>query len=165
MSDETRAWIEAAKILGRDPAAHVPCPRCGEAKLAVQDVVVGTTLERHLSCPRCGARNSLLIRLGAEQKARILWFRPEEGGRPSPPPGPYYSAVARFESLSGQWPQEEHGVVLTIRAPVDAEGTMLAGIRTLASGYTPTELWKPGRTFDLYEGPKYVARGDILCLS
>jgi len=61
--DVTKAWIEAGQRLGIDAAASVPCPVCGEADLAVQDVPVDGSdkFERIMRCPKCGSGNILLM--------------------------------------------------------------------------------------------------------
>ncbi len=65
MTSETLKWIEAGKILGRDPDAKVRCPHCGDEYLQVQDVVNPedpNEFERVLTCPGCNASNSLLMK-------------------------------------------------------------------------------------------------------
>ena len=59
-------WVEAASILGRDPAAHVICPASGNAALVVRDVFPeprGRQFERYLVCPACNARNVMRMTL------------------------------------------------------------------------------------------------------
>ena len=69
MSNETRQWIDAGKILAVDPTATVVCPRCGNADLVVHDVSASpTTIERHLRCPVCGAYNAILMKRPQEPK-------------------------------------------------------------------------------------------------
>ena len=97
-----------------------------------------------------------------ERKARIRWRRLEEGGRQSPPPGPDYSTVARFESLADRWPNEAWSIVLHISAPADAEGIMVAEIAMLAGADAPKQLLSPGSRFDLFEGRSQVASGEVL---
>jgi hypothetical protein len=97
-----------------------------------------------------------------ERKTRIRWLKPEEGGRPSPPPGPEYSTVARFEVLADRWPHEAWSIVLNISAPADADGLMVADIRMLAGEEAPKWLLSPGNRFELFEGKKHVASGEVL---
>ena len=61
--DVGKAWLDAGIALGKDPTLHVPCPVCGEANLAVQDVYVegSNSSERILRCPSCGSRIALLV--------------------------------------------------------------------------------------------------------
>jgi hypothetical protein len=70
--------------------------------------------------------------------------------------------VARFESLADRWPHEAWSVVLKIGAPADSEGVMVAGIRMLAGDDAPVELLSPGSRFELFEGRKCVASGEVL---
>lgn len=97
-----------------------------------------------------------------KREARIRSLTLEEGGRPSPPPGPVYSTVARFESLADRWPHEAWSVVLSISAPLDADGIMIAGIRMLAGDDAPKQLLDPGSRFELYEGRQCVAHGEVV---
>jgi len=97
-----------------------------------------------------------------ERKARIWWLKPEEGGRSSPPPGPDYSTVARFETLADSWPHVAWSIVLAISGPADADGMMEVGIRMLAAENAPSELLSRGSRFDLFEGRKLVASGEVL---
>lgn len=52
-------WIEAAKILGANPTAEVPCPECADGPLSVSDHFSpgSQTFERRLTCKKCGAGN------------------------------------------------------------------------------------------------------------
>lgn len=55
-------WIEAARILGEDPSAKVPCPVCGNDFLEVFDVEYGhdpVMFDRYLTCPSCNAQEVL----------------------------------------------------------------------------------------------------------
>lgn len=97
-----------------------------------------------------------------EHRARILWVKPEDGGRRSPPTGPEYSTVARFESLADRWPEEAWSIVLRISASADASGTMLADIRMLVGANAPRDLLASGSRFDLFEGDRHVASGEVL---
>lgn len=65
MKKESRAWIEAGKILARDPEVKVRCPICGEEYLKVTDQPHGPEsnhFDRYMRCPRCGA-TEVLVRL------------------------------------------------------------------------------------------------------
>jgi uncharacterized C2H2 Zn-finger protein len=65
MNDVTAKWIEAAKVLGRDPSAKVPCPVCDFASLEVREVpnpANEAEFERYLQCPSCGAVNIMRMR-------------------------------------------------------------------------------------------------------
>jgi len=70
MNDTTQKWIEAAKLLGRDPAVSVECPVCGSAKLAVEDIPnPGNEMEfeRYLRCPSCDAVNVMKMRKKSDE--------------------------------------------------------------------------------------------------
>jgi len=92
-----------------------------------------------------------------EGRARIRWLTKEEGGRESPPPGPQYSTAARFEVLRDRWPREGWSVVLRIEGADPTE----VGIRPLVPN-APSELFVSGSRFDLFEGSKKVAEGEVL---
>jgi hypothetical protein len=92
--------------------------------------------------------------------ARIRWLRPEEGGRPTPPSGPVYSTVARFEQLAAQWPDEAWSVVISLQEPPDAEGRQTVAIRMLVEA-APVGLLAPGSVFQLFEGRQCVASGEV----
>jgi hypothetical protein len=81
--------------------------------------------------------------------ARLRWLRPEQGGRPSPTPGPTYSTVARFNDF---------------HTPPDQTGTHLVSIRFL-SDIGPVDRLAPDRVFVLYEGHRKVAEGVVLANS
>lgn len=48
-------WLEAAKILGKDPNKKVICPKCNVGYLCIEDVVVEKENKcvRHLLCHNC----------------------------------------------------------------------------------------------------------------
>lgn len=71
MREDSRRWIEAAKILALDAGAQVSCPVCGDGVLAVTDIdyeLDVVMIERHLICPVCGASNSLRINRSNEDR-------------------------------------------------------------------------------------------------
>jgi hypothetical protein len=39
ISKTGKQWIEAAKLLGKEPSALVRCPECGKANLKVEDIL------------------------------------------------------------------------------------------------------------------------------
>jgi DNA-directed RNA polymerase subunit RPC12/RpoP len=74
-AEATKRWIQAGITLGRDPAAAVRCPDCGERDLVVEDIPLNKVLsesgwaewhtphmDRLMRCPGCGAHNYLLMR-------------------------------------------------------------------------------------------------------
>jgi len=65
MKPESRKWINAAIVLGRDPAARVRCPVCDDADLEVRDVYPSPSsdvFERYLQCPKCHAVNIMRMK-------------------------------------------------------------------------------------------------------
>ena len=98
----------------------------------------------------------------SEQMARIRWVESAHGGRASPPSGPQYTTVARFEAIADRWPDEAWSVVLDIPPPADDCGIRTVGIRMLAGDAAPEELLASGSRFELYEGARRVAIGEVL---
>jgi hypothetical protein len=94
-------------------------------------------------------------------KAKICWVPPEAGGRTSIPSGPTYSTVARFDRLRSAWPSEAWSIVAEFFGPPDDARCSIARIRLL-SEEGPDDLLKSGERFDLFEGAKLVARGQIV---
>ena len=99
--------------------------------------------------------------MSSERRARICWLPPGAGGRAAPPTGPRYSTVARFERIRDLWPREAWSIVLTITDPAEADGAMVARIRLL-SEEAPAELLAAGSRFELFEGARRVATGEVL---
>ncbi|MBN9681372.1 MULTISPECIES: hypothetical protein [unclassified Corallococcus] len=65
ISETSKAWIQAGKILAVNPDAQVRCPEKGDGFLTVHDETAPTTptrFERYLVCDVCGARNVMLMR-------------------------------------------------------------------------------------------------------
>jgi hypothetical protein len=59
-TNATERWIEAGKVLAKDPSARVRCPERDDGMLTVHDsVLVGdqTMMERRLVCDQCGAQS------------------------------------------------------------------------------------------------------------
>jgi len=95
--------------------------------------------------------------------AKIRWLKPDEGGRPAPPPGPRYSTVAKFESQSDhQWQKDARSLVLNVEGTPDGTGSQTAWVRFLAEADAPADWLQPQRSFDLFEGSRKVAEGRVL---
>lgn len=94
-------------------------------------------------------------------KAKLCWVKEIAGGRKSPPSGPRYVTVARFDEAKDRWPNEAWSLVLDFREPLDESLCMIADVRFLMPE-APVELLHPGSTFELFEGSKVVARGEVL---
>jgi hypothetical protein len=90
-----------------------------------------------------------------QKKARINWLR-------QPPAANTYSTVARFEGIADRWPQEAWSVVLDIPQAEHEGGVGIVGIRLLIGEDGPQGLLVSGSKFELYEGKKCVARGEVL---
>ena len=94
-------------------------------------------------------------------KSRICWVKKEAGGRESPPPGPRYSTVARFEDEKNKWPHEAWSLVLEFSGPPDESLCVIADV-SLLNPDGPNRLLHPGSVFELFEGRRLVARGEVL---
>jgi hypothetical protein len=94
-------------------------------------------------------------------KSRVCWVRKEAGGRESPPPGPRYSTAARFEEEKEKWPHEAWSLVLEFNSCPDESLCIIADVRFL-NPEGPTRLLHSGSVFDLFEGHRLVARGEVL---
>jgi DNA-directed RNA polymerase subunit RPC12/RpoP len=65
MKPESKKWIDAAIVLGRDPTAKVRCPVCEREYLTVRDVYPepdSENFERYLECPNCKSRNIMRMK-------------------------------------------------------------------------------------------------------
>ena len=93
--------------------------------------------------------------------AKITWLTPDQGGRRAPPSGPQYIAPARFivaadRSSYGNW-----GLVVDLVSRPAASNDWIAKVRFLV-GEAPHEWLADGTRFELYEGTKRVAQGNVL---
>jgi hypothetical protein len=93
--------------------------------------------------------------------ARICWISPADGGREHPPTGRRYSTVARFEKEAKNWPKQAWSIVAEFVDGSDDSSGVLAELRFLAPS-APSHLLKPGNRFDLFEGHRLVAHGEVL---
>ena len=94
-------------------------------------------------------------------KSRVCWINKEGGGRESPPPGPRYSTAARFEDEKDKWPHEVWSLVLEFSGPPDDSLCMIADV-SLLNPEAPARLLHQGCVFELFEGDRLVARGEVL---
>lgn len=90
-------------------------------------------------------------------KTQIHWIPLAEGGRKNIPAGSQYAPVAKFEELSEVW-----SVVLNFEGAPDSEGNSCADLRFLVEENAPKQVLYLGSRFELYEGPKRVATGQII---
>lgn len=94
-------------------------------------------------------------------KARLTWLTAGQGGRPAPPPGPRYSTVARFAAQGADWSKDAWSLVVDFTASPDADLSHSVQVKFLVpSG--PDHLLATGSKFELMEGSRVVARGEIL---
>lgn len=93
--------------------------------------------------------------------ARIRWVSPTEGGRTHPPAGPRYSTVAKFEKEAENWPQEAWSILAEFKKISDDLSSIIAEVHCLAPT-APSHLLQPGSKFELYEGSRLVAHGEVL---
>ena len=97
-------------------------------------------------------------------RAVIEWLTRDQGGRhrlPGGGPSPYYSLV-RFTDTDSPWPPPA-GWSLVVQQDEASSGPLrwLADIHYLVAE-APHDSLRPGRPFELYEGSRCVARGEIL---
>ncbi|HET8724195.1 MAG TPA: hypothetical protein VFM53_08295 [Anaeromyxobacteraceae bacterium] len=116
---------------------------------------------RHVQLAVAAGLPTFVEMLASTVAVRIQWLPTGEGGRLSPPTGPNWSAVARFEALAERWPDEGWSVVLYLQNSTDLDGGMVAGMRLLALDEGPMGVLDPGSRFDLWEG-RWVARGVVI---
>ena len=96
-------------------------------------------------------------------KARVCWVTAEAGGRKCPPPGPKYVTVARFEDDRKNWPEKAWSLVVEftrVRDESEKPGCVIADVRFLAPD-GPRSLLYHGSVFELFEGRRVVARGEV----
>ena len=94
-------------------------------------------------------------------KAKVCWLKEEEGGRKSPPSGPKYSTVARFEDEKDSWLREAWSLVLEFSGTPDESLCITTDVRFLSED-GPMRLLHRGSVFELFEGRQLVARGEVL---
>lgn len=92
-------------------------------------------------------------------KAKIDWLSEEAGGR-SPPSGPRYITVARFDDEKEKYPKEAWSLVVEFSNSPDYL-ILFADVRFLVED-APVHLLHSGSVFELYEGRKQVATGRVL---
>jgi hypothetical protein len=66
MKEQTKNWIDAARILMEEPQLKVPCPECGRGRLVVKDEIIPRRekmIDRYLICDNCGRWNVITMEL------------------------------------------------------------------------------------------------------
>lgn len=94
-------------------------------------------------------------------RAKIDWVPATQGGRQSPPPGPRYITVARFQEAWNDWPREAWSLIVEFESGSDDPLSTLAKVRFLAPN-GPEHLLHPGSLFELYEGRQLVAKAQVV---
>lgn len=94
-------------------------------------------------------------------KARIYWISENEGGRQKIPNSDSYSTVACFEDIKNIYPDEAWSIVVNLKKAHVEDRTTVAEIKFLVE-LAPEKLLYSGSKFELYEGKKIVAFGEIL---
>lgn len=87
-------------------------------------------------------------------KAKINWIPKDKCGRGSPKSGAKYSQIIKMEEFDSNW-----SVVLICNQLIDNEMTCEMGF---LSEEAPVHMLSIGKPFELYEGNKMVAKGQIL---
>jgi len=90
---------------------------------------------------------------------QLRWRTAAEGGRQVPPSGPRYSTVASFDPPTPNWPEEAWSVVVE---PAPASGSSGFTLSFLAGDRAPQHVLQPGVRFELLEGTRVVANGEIV---
>ena len=96
-----------------------------------------------------------------KHKARIIWLTESESGRKAPPRGPIYSAPARFEEDITSWPKIAWSLVLELNEPDNITQGSVVTIHFLSTD-APEQLLRPASKFDLMEGSRVVAHGEVV---
>ena len=98
---------------------------------------------------------------GQGKKAKIYWRNRTEGGRTKPPSGLQYVTVARFEDEKDKWPEEAWSLVLEFDTLPDESLISVATVSFLVED-APHHLLHVGSRFELFEGHKCVADGEVI---
>ena len=97
-------------------------------------------------------------------KAKIKWLLPEMGGRAKPPVGPKgarYTTISHFENDRTCWPESTWSLVVQFEEPSGKSSTTMATVWFL-SPEAPQDILQIGARFELLEGNRIVAKGEIL---
>ena len=70
--------------------------------------------------------------------------------------------MARFEEQVAEWKQEAWSVVAEFQGPIDETGVGLVDLSFLFPERGPTSLLKVGSRFQLMEGERVVAEGEVV---
>jgi hypothetical protein len=93
--------------------------------------------------------------------ASIRWATAEEGGRRTgPPPGPQYSAPAKFVAHAALWHVDAFDLIVELVRSIGDQYHWIADVHFRVEE-APHEWLVDGAEFELYEGKRCVARGRI----
>jgi len=93
-------------------------------------------------------------------KARIVWIGKNKSQQDSILNNGRYTTIVRFSGEAKEdWLKEAWSLDLTEFTP-ESEDVMLASVKFLSPD-APDRLYS-GATFELYEGPKCIARGEVI---
>ncbi len=99
--------------------------------------------------------------MSVSKKAKLVWVPAEAGGRKTPFSGLSYSTVARFEEDAVNWPKSAWSIVAEFEEPPGNSSQSIAMVHFLSPD-APVHLLHRGSQFELYEGRRAVARGEII---
>ncbi|HPD01643.1 MAG TPA: hypothetical protein PLA01_09895 [Acetivibrio sp.] len=94
-------------------------------------------------------------------KAKIYWISEKNGGRKNIPNSRNYSTVACFEDIKDQFSTEAWSVVIDLENAQKESNWVIADFRFLVES-APCNLLYTGSKFQLFEGRRLVAIGEIL---
>ena len=94
-------------------------------------------------------------------RARIVWVPAASGGRQALPPGPIYSTVSRFVEQGARWTEESWSLVVQFSEGRPTAAETFASVQFL-SPQAPHEWLHPGSRFELLEGRRVVAYGEVV---
>lgn len=94
-------------------------------------------------------------------RARLVWISKEAGGRQALPSGPIYSTISRFVEQGARWEDQSWSLIVRFMEgrPTSAETVALV---QFLSPQAPHELLHLGSRFELLEGRRVVAYGEVV---
>jgi hypothetical protein len=98
------------------------------------------------------------------KRALIEWIPKIQGGRTKPPLGvgsPPYATEVRFIDSDTWPPSEAWSLVIVKNERLSTQSRWIADVHFLVEE-APHDSLREGRAFELYEGNKRVARGQVL---
>lgn len=96
------------------------------------------------------------------KRAKIHWFRPDEGGRKSLPTGGRFVAPARIQGVEDRWPGEAWSLVIEFDPATPITYDMEVSVKFLVPEHAPPGVLEPGGWFELFEGSRRIAAGTVL---